>query len=62
MYRNEEIRNTIRQNHWFLYQLAGAVGISEPTIIRWLRTPLTDEHYNRLITGIEQLKGAASNG
>lgn len=61
MERNNEIRETLKKHRLYIYELAAAVGISEPTITRWLRTPLTDEHYNRLSEGLEKLKGAAAD-
>lgn len=56
MERNSEIRKILKDNHLYVYQLAEAAGISEPTIIRWFRTPLNDEHYNRLMQALEELK------
>ena len=39
-----------------LWQLADAVGVSEPTITRWLRRPLEGERLLRVITALEQLE------
>ena len=56
MERNETIRNELKKCRLYLYELARAAGISEPTIIRWLREPLTDEQYSKLSNALEKLK------
>lgn len=61
MERNEEIRNELKKHRLYLYELAKAAEISEPTIIRWLRDPLTDERYTKLLKALESLKGGALN-
>lgn len=62
MERNEKIREELRQNRLYLYELAKAAEISEPTIIRWLREPLTDERYAKLSKALEDLKAGVLNG
>ena len=62
MKRNEEIRIELKENRLYLYELARAAGISEPTVVRWLRTPLNDEHYNRLKQALDRLKEGVRNG
>lgn len=57
MERNEEIRNELKKHRLYLYELAKVAEISEPTIIRWLRDPLTDERYTKLLKALESLKG-----
>lgn len=61
MERNKEIKDFLKNNHFYLYQLAMAAGISEPTIVRWFRTPLTDEHYDKLKATAESMKVGAQN-
>lgn len=55
MERNEQIKKELKARRLYHYELAAAAGIAEPTLIRWLRTPLTDERYNRLSAGLEKL-------
>lgn len=38
--------------HW---QIAAYLGISEPTIVRWLRTPLSAEKEKAIMAAIEAL-------
>lgn len=61
MERNEKIRNELKSRRLYLYELAEAADISEPTIVRWMREPLTDEHYARLSAALESLKGGVVN-
>lgn len=62
MERNAEIRKILKDNRLYVYELAEAAGISEPTIVRWLRTPLNDERYNKLKQAAENLKEGVKNG
>ena len=62
MKRNEEIRMELKESRLYLYELAMAAGISEPTVVRWLRTPLNDEHYGRLKHALDKLKEGVRNG
>lgn len=39
---NPEIRERARQGGVMLWQLACEIGVSEPTLIRWLRVPLSE--------------------
>lgn len=43
MKRNEDIRATARQKKVYLYEIADALGVSEPTFIRWLRKELSEK-------------------
>ncbi len=61
MERNEKIRNDLKHYHIYLYELAMMAGISEPTIVRWLREPLTDERYTKLTTALNTLKSGMAN-
>ena len=61
MKRNSEIKNEVKRNRFYMYELAAAAGVSEPTLGRWLRTPLDDKHYNILVSALNKLKGAAAN-
>lgn len=55
MKANQTIRDKARKcgvRHW---QIAQKLGISEPTIMRWLRTPLTPERERMILNAIEKL-------
>ena len=38
-----------------LWKIAASIGISEPTIIRWLRFPLPEEKERRIMDAISSL-------
>ena len=55
MKANKKVRDMAKEKmvkHW---QIAQYLGISEPTIMRWLRTPLTEERETRILDAIENL-------
>ena len=55
MKANQKIRETARRNgvkHW---QIAHYLGISEPTIMRWLRIPLSAEKEKAITVAIEAI-------
>ena len=47
---NEELKQKIKESNLY------AVGVSEMTLIRWLRTPITKEHAEQVNAAIEFLK------
>lgn len=53
--KNIEIRNIVRENRLFLWEVAEAAGISEVTLTRWLRTELNDERRERVMLAINTL-------
>lgn len=57
MERNERIKKMLKKKRIYLYELAATMGISESTLIRWMRVPLTDEHFNRLMAALQTMKG-----
>ena len=59
---NVELRQKIRASHFFCYEIAAAMGISEYTFSKWLRRELTDEQRERVYAAIEALKGGEACG
>lgn len=56
---NEKIRKAARSAGIPLWKIAIMIGISEPTLTRWLRIPLSAEREMLIMTAIENLaKGA----
>mgnify|MGYP000029590024 FL=1 len=53
---NEELKQKIKESNLYQWQVANAVGVSEMTLIRWLRTPITKEHAEQVNAAIEFLK------
>lgn len=59
MTANNEIREKAKAakvKHW---QIANAMGVSEQTLVRWLRTPLDECKRQRITAAIEQLAAGA---
>lgn len=59
---NEEIREDMRKNKIYNWQIAHVLGLCEQTIIRWFRLPLLDEQREKVMWAIEQIKAGAVNG
>ena len=53
MNKNLDIRAAARGRGVYLYEVAEVMGISEPTLMRWLRTNLTDERKARILEAID---------
>lgn len=52
---NEAIRRAARIADVPLWAVAEAIGISEPTLIRWLRLPLPPEREQQVMAAIDRL-------
>ncbi len=57
---NNDIKKKIKAAGLHQYQVADLCGISETTLVRWLRYELNDEKKNMIFTAIE--KGGRNNG
>ena len=62
MQANQNVRKKLKEagiRHW---QIAMHIGISEPTLCRWLRVPLSAEREKMILTAIDNLaKGGVRN-
>lgn len=54
---NEKIRRAARASGVPLWAAAQKIGVSEPTLTRWLRTPLPTEKEWRIMAAIQELSG-----
>lgn len=52
---NEHIRRAARIANVPLYRVAIEIGVSEPTLQRWLRIRLTDDKESRIMCAINKL-------
>ena len=57
---NERIRRAARIANVPLYAVAHAVGVSEATLGRWLRVPLSEEREQRIMAAISELSQGVS--
>ena len=53
---NNDIRERAQRERVYLYEIAAAMGVSSPTLIRKLRYELPLEEKNRYFDAIEQVK------
>ena len=56
MRENENIRKAARTAGIPLWRVAATIGVSEPTLIRWLRFPLPEEKEARIMEAISRLE------
>ena len=57
---NEKVRYAARIAKVPLWRIAIAIGVSEPTLTRWLRVPLSPEREAAVMSAIERL-GVSTN-
>ena len=56
MSENQKVRKAARIAGVPLWKVAYSIGISEPTLMRWLRVPLSTERENRIMSAISTLE------
>lgn len=56
---NTSVRNMARNAGVPLWKIAAALNVSEPTIYRWLRFPLSEEKINQITNAINHLSEEA---
>lgn len=52
-YANQKIKDAAKK--LYQWEIALEIGVSEPTLVRWLRTPLPAEKEERILVAIEKL-------
>ena len=55
MKENQEVRKAAKSACVPLWKIAAAIGVSEPTLTRWLRFPLPSEKEKRIMEAISVL-------
>ena len=55
MKANQEIRDLAKKHNVKHWQIAERLGISEPTIMRWLRVSLSPEREQAILVAIEEI-------
>lgn len=60
MRENADVRKMARVADVRLYQVAQEIGISEPTLQRWLRKPLSKEHREAIVCAIIKIERASA--
>ena len=54
-YANQKIKDAAKKAKLYQWEIALENGVSEPTLVRWLRTPLPAEKEERILVAIEKL-------
>lgn len=57
--QNENIRKVAKNAGVHLWEIAAKLGISEPTLTRWLRFPLPTEKEKEVLNAIAELRREA---
>lgn len=60
MKQNEQVRKAARVAGIPLWKVADAIGVSEPTFMRWMRYPLPAEKESRIMEAISTLEKEVS--
>jgi len=53
---NFDVREKIRKKHLYQYQVAAKLGVSEMTLIRWMRTELSADKKQQILNAITELR------
>ncbi len=53
---NAKIRKAIKDANVFQWQVADKLGVSEQTLIRWLRKEVSSEKSEKILSAIRELK------
>lgn len=56
MKENQTVRRAARSAGVPLWRVAAAIGVSEPTLTRWLRVPLPEGKEQRIMAAISALE------
>lgn len=60
MRKNQNVREYAKKKGVRLWQIASQIGISEPTITRWMRVDLSSEKEKRILDAIDQISTEVS--
>lgn len=56
---SKELKELIHKNGYFYWQIAEKIGVSEITLIRWMRGTPSPEHSQRIQNAVIELNGGA---
>lgn len=55
--QNLQVRGFLKMKGIPFWKIAEVIGISEPTMTRWMRTPLTTDHYEKIMDAVRKIEG-----
>lgn len=53
---NKDLKEKVKKEGLYMWQIADKLGVSEPTLVRWMRYPLSKEKRNAFNDAIKHLK------
>ena len=53
---NQEIKELMKQNKIFMWQIAKKLNVYETSFCKWFREPLTQEREQQVLSAIEEIK------
>ncbi len=59
---NAEIRKLIKSSSLYQYEVAEKIGVTECTLIRWLRKELPESKKQSVLQAIKELQKRGNNG
>ncbi len=59
---NAEIRKLIKSSRLYQYEVAEKIGVTECTLIRWLRKELPESKKQSVLQAIKELQKRGNNG
>lgn len=62
MENNEIVKKLIRDRGLKQWKVAEQAGVSEQTLVRWLRTRMSSERELRVVNAVAALSGGAEHG
>ena len=58
---NLQLRSLLKMKGIPFWKICDVIGISEPTMTRWMRTPLTKDRYEKIFSAIQQIEGGETH-
>lgn len=62
MKSNVDIREHASRSGVYLWQIAAAIGVSEPTFLRWMRVELPESEKKRIFKAIDEIEQERKGG
>ncbi len=59
-YVNKDIRDRVSLYGICYWEIAEAIGVSDSTVYRWMRTPLSSDHKLMINAAIDKIKESAN--
>lgn len=62
MKSNIDIREHASRSGVYLWQIAAAIGVSEPTFLRWMRVEMPENEKKRIFKAIDRIEQERKGG